>query len=238
MRDTRGICLGPSAFVGYRPVSGGKARLRVLVTLVGALAFTASPFPKAYALTSDEGSLVSKINAERSTHGIATLSVSSELVTIARKHSADMAAKGAIFHNSNVGSEVHSWKALGENVGRGPSAGAVHNAFMASASHRTHILNPAYDRVGVGTVWKGSGSGKTIYVTEVFVDSAGSVTVYATASSAKKQISVPKRPVKPKPKPAPPAAVPMTVDLLLQLLEMDAAVEPGPAPTQASPALR
>ncbi|MGH2725628.1 MAG: CAP domain-containing protein [Actinomycetota bacterium] len=212
--------------------------MRVLVTLVGALAFTASPFPKAYALTSDEGYLLSRINAERSSNGIGQLSLSSELVAIARKHSADMAAKGAIYHNSNVGSEVDNWKQLGENVGRGPAASAVHNAFMASASHRTHILNGAYDRVGVGTVWKGSGSSKMIYVTEIFVDSAGSTTVFSTASSPKKHISPPKRRAVPKPKPAPAVAVPMTVDVLLELLAMDATVEAGPAPTQSSPELR
>lgn len=237
-----GICGGPSAFVSLRPVSGGKARLRVLVTLIGALAFTTSLFPKAYALTSDEGSLVSAINSERSSRGIAKLSVSAELVNVARNHSAEMAAKGAIYHNSSVGSEVHNWKSLGENVGRGPSAGAVHNAFMASSSHSTHILNGAYDRVGVGTVWKGSGSSKTIYVTEVFVNSAsGGTVVYAKASTPKKYIAAPKPQPKPKPKPKPvppPVPVPMTVGVLLELLALDATVKPLPAPTQSLPALR
>src|SRR5688572_18784192 len=121
MWDGRGICLGPNPSVGYRAVSGGKARLRVLVTLVGALVFTASPFPKAGALTSDEGYLLSALNSARANNGIAKVSVSSDLVSVARKHSAEMASKGAIYHNSSVTSEVHGWKEIGENVGRGPS---------------------------------------------------------------------------------------------------------------------
>lgn len=239
MWDSRGICLGPSRSVGYRAVSGGKARLRVLVTLVGALAFTASPFPKAYALTSDEGSLVSSINAERAQHGMGKLSVSGELVAKARKHSAEMASKGAIYHDANLGSGVSGWKQIGENVGRGPSANAVHNAFMDSSSHRAHILNPKYDRVGVGTVWKGSGSSKMIYVTEIFVDSAGSgPSTVAPKVTAKKYLPAKKPQPKPKPKPPAPVEEPRTLHLLLRMLQMDAVVEEQPAPGQASPALR
>jgi uncharacterized protein YkwD len=232
MQDAGGICLGPLTSVGYRAVSGGKTRLRVLAALVGALVFTvSSPFPKANALTSDEGSLLSSTNASRAQYGKGKLTLSSDLVSVARKHSAEMAAKGAIFHNSSLGSDVNNWRKVGENVGRGPSAKSVHQAFMGSSSHRTHILDGAYDRVGVGTVWKGS----TLYVTVIFVDSFGSTPAPKPKPKyvAKKYVPV-HVPAKPKPKPKlkppPPVAAPMTLGLLLELLAMDAQSSLGPMP--------
>src|SRR5690606_38745741 len=56
---------------------------------------------------------------------------------------------------------------LGENVGRNGSIDGIHRAFMSSTGHRRNILNPDYDAVGVGVMWK---SGST-YVVEGFMDS-------------------------------------------------------------------
>ena len=238
MQDARRTCLGPSTPVSFRAVSGGKTRLRVLAALVGALVFTvSSPFPKANALTSDEGSLLSYTNASRAQYGKAKLTLSSDLVSVARKHSAEMAAKGAIYHNSSLGSDVNNWRKVGENVGRGPSAKSVHQAFMGSTSHRTHILDAAYDRVGVGTVWKGS----TLYVTVIFVDSVGSSSAPKPKPKyvAKKYVPVhkPAKP-KPKPKPIPPVAAPMTLGLLLELLAMDEQSSLGPVPAPETQPVR
>lgn len=238
MQDARRICVGPATSVSFRAVSGGKTRLRVLAALVGALVFTvSSPFPKASALTSDEGSLLSYTNASRAQYGKAKLTLSSDLVSVARKHSAEMAAKGAIYHNSSIGSDVDDWKKIGENVGRGPSAKSVHQAFMASSSHRAHILDGAYDQIGVGTVWKGS----TLYVTVIFVDRVG-----AAVAPKPKPTFVPKKfvpahkPAKPNPKPQPPrpVAAPLTVELLLELLAMDAGPYQGSLPRPATQSLR
>lgn len=211
---------------------GGKARARVIATLVGALVFSASPFPKASALTSDEGSLLSYTNSARASHGLAKLSLASDLVAVARKHSAEMAAKGTIYHNSSLPSEVSGWRKIGENVGRGPSAKAIHQAFMSSSSHRAHILDGAYDQIGVGAVWGGSGSNKLLYVTEVFVDRAGSSKPKVSAPKYTPKKYVPATKPKKRPKPAPPAKpLPLTLDLLLQLSAMDAPTfRPAPAP--------
>jgi hypothetical protein len=241
MWDRRGICLGPRASVECRAVLGGKTRLRVLAALVGALVFTVtSPFPKAQALTSDEGSLLSYTNAERAKYGKSKLVLSGDLVSVARKHSAEMASKSAIYHNSSIGSDVDDWKKIGENVGRGSSVKSVHNAFMASSSHRTHILDGAYDRVGVGTVWKGS----TVYVTVVFVDRAGTTYVASAPKKSvpKKYVAAPKPKPKPQPKPKPkpvppPVPAPMTIGLLLELLAMDASDVPDPPPPPPPPVL-
>jgi hypothetical protein len=76
-----------------------------------------------------------------------------------------MARQRRIYHDSNLPYEVHGWRALGENVGRGSSARSIHRAFMGSSTHRAHILGTRYNQIGVGAV---RGSDNLLYVTEVF----------------------------------------------------------------------
>jgi hypothetical protein len=53
---------------------------------------------------------------------------------------------------------------VGENVGYGPDALAVHVAFMRSPGHRANILDRDYSEVGVGAVVRGG----RVWVAEVF----------------------------------------------------------------------
>jgi hypothetical protein len=91
--------------------------------------------------------------------------VASDLSAIAERHSRSMARQHRIYHDSNLPYEVSGWRALGENVGRGSSAGSIHRAFMGSSTHRAHILGTRYNQIGVGAV---RGSDNMLYVTEVF----------------------------------------------------------------------
>lgn len=206
---------------------GGSTRFRVLAALVGAIVFfITSPFPKANALTSDEGQLVSLTNGARSSRGISRLSLSSDLNAAARRHSNRMASRGAIFHNTSVTSEVSGWRLIAENVGRGGSARSVHNAFMGSSSHRTHILDGRYNQFGVGAVWAGSGSSRRLYVTEIFVlrGSSRAPVVRRSSSPVRRHASVPRRRPRPAARPAPALPPPaLTIDFLLEFVKMDAA---------------
>ncbi len=164
------------------PVLGVRARRGLLTAaLVGILLAVALP-PSSVALasSSDEGRLVSLANAERADRGLSRLSIASDLMTIARRHSAEMASQRRIYHNTSVTSEVRGWRAIGENVGRGSTASSVHNAFMSSSSHRTHILNARYKQIGTGAV---KGSDGYLYITEVFVD-RGSATRVSRSRTA------------------------------------------------------
>jgi cysteine-rich secretory family protein len=109
--------------------------------------------------------LASLTNAARTSRGIRSLSTKSDLTAIAERHSRAMARDHRIFHDNNLPYEVSGWRSLGENVGRGSSARSVHNAFMNSSVHRTHILDPHYNQVGYGAV---RGSDNLLYITEVF----------------------------------------------------------------------
>ena len=204
---------------------GERTRFGVLAAaLVGCtFALVLPPWSSASALNSDEGRLASYTNSERSSRGIATLSIKSDLSAIAHGHSQDMAQRGYIYHDSSLPSEVHGWTKLGENVGKGPSASSIHSAFMGSSSHRQHILDPAYTQLGVGAVWAGSGSSRVLYVTEVFARRSGGATVVHVSRSYTRPRVVP-RDTTPAPRPAPPARPPLlTVGILLKLVAMDSA---------------
>lgn len=151
------------------PVLGVRARRGlVAAALFGiCIAVALPPFPQALAYSSDESRLVSLVNAERADRGLAKLSIASDLMAVAHRHSAEMASRRSIFHNSSLTSDVRGWRAIGENVGRGPTVSAVHRAFMGSSSHRAHVLSGRYKQIGTGVV---KGSDGYLYVTEVFVD--------------------------------------------------------------------
>lgn len=141
----------------------GRKRLATTI-LLAALALVATA-ASAGASVSEESQFVSKINAERSQRGLRTLTVKSDLVEVARRHSREMAAQGDLHHNNNLPNEVDGWTALGENVGVGPDVGELHQAFMDSLHHRENILERDYNQVGIGVVVAEDG---TVWVTEVF----------------------------------------------------------------------
>lgn len=183
--------------------------------IVLALGLAGLPSP-ASALTSNEAKFVSLINQERKERDVPTLVVKSDLVAIARKHSARMAEDGTIYHNDNLRNEVGgNWWTAGENVGRGPSVESLHDAFMSSPGHKANILDKHYNQIGVGVVVKDD----TIYVTEVFAGRPTATKRVVVPSSAPEK-------AKPKPKKRPPAPVltapPRTIGMLLLLAGLDA----------------
>lgn len=111
-----------------------------------------------------EREFVSAIAQERASRGLGALSDDPELIDVARRHAARMAANKDLHHNPNLQNEVQDWEVLGENVGRGANVAEVHQAFMESESHRAQILEPRYLEVGVGVVWADG----EVWVAEVF----------------------------------------------------------------------
>jgi hypothetical protein len=208
--------------MGKRSVSGA-----VIAAVVAGL-FALGTIPAWAGPADDEAAFVRKTNEARHNHGLGSLSVQSDLVAVARRHSHEMANKGTIYHNDNLGNEVGgNWTVLGENVGMGPSVDSLQTAFMNSHDHRENILYRAFNQVGVGVVWDGD----TLYVTVVFAarsssssSSGGSTSsgsgssspTYAAAASPVSHVSPPT------PKPAQPK--PNTVETLVAVLGLDADV--------------
>ncbi|NPV53571.1 MAG: hypothetical protein HPY71_08605 [Firmicutes bacterium] len=100
------------------------------------------------------------INQERSRAGLAPLQVDMRLVELARQKSADMIARNYFSHYSpTYGSPFDmlkragiSYRAAGENIAGAPTVAQAHSALMSSEGHRANILNPSYNRVGIGIV--------------------------------------------------------------------------------------
>jgi hypothetical protein len=162
--------------------------LRRLASLVAATTVALTAFAIAAApagASAEESQFVSLTNSARSNNGLHSYAVASDLVSVARRHSQEMAAKHTIYHNSNLGSDVSGWQMVGENVGMGGSASSIHQAFMNSAPHRANILDHDFTQVGIGTAYDEKG---VLYVTEVFRKPQGGSTYVAP---------------KPAPKPAP-----------------------------------
>jgi cysteine-rich secretory family protein len=165
----------------------------------GALALAAVPivavvlagFAAVASTSSDESSFVSRINSERTSRGLQALTVSSDLVSVARNWSSRMAASQTISHDPNISNEVSNWTRLGDNVGRGPDVTSIHDAFMNSPEHRSNILDPEYTQIGVGVV---AGSDDRLYVTEIFVRRATSrvTTHHRTTTTVRHTVSRPR----------------------------------------------
>ena len=117
------------------------------------------------------------------------LALDSELIGIARAHSADMAAKNYLAHKGPNGETTadlimdrdDKWQGLlGENLaaqrfaaGSGVDVEVFAHRFvdswLASQSHKDNLAFAPYDRTGVGAAVNGD----TIYVTELFATDLG-----------------------------------------------------------------
>ncbi len=114
------------------------------LTVVGVLAPAASA-------ASHESELLALMNSARAEAGLGPVTVHSDLTDDAVAWSQHMFSQGALSHNPNLASVTTGWDKLGENVGLGPTIGSLHDAFMASSSHRGNVLGD-YEYVGVAVV--------------------------------------------------------------------------------------
>ena len=177
-----------------------------LTMMVMSTAVSAAPAGATVDTASAEAAFVAQINGLRAQHGVGALVVDDGLSAIARNWSASMASAGRISHNPDLAGQVGpGWSKLGENVGEGPNESVLFAAFVASPPHYQNLVDPAFNRVGVGVAIAADG---TIYTTHDFEQRAGSSTVSPPPPSR------PSPPVvRPAPAPAPvrgPSVPPVT----------------------------
>jgi uncharacterized protein YkwD len=126
--------------------------------------------------TAIEERLLTLVNEERESRGLRPLLLSEGLAALARRHSADLAARGILSHVSSSGEPLQErlvraglfFEKAGENVARSETfvAGLIHQALMESSEHRENILDPAFDAVGIGAFEARDGA---YFVTQDFV---------------------------------------------------------------------
>ena len=123
--------------------------LALLLTLFG------SASPAGASPSSDEHEFLRLLNQSRTSAGLPALVSDATLAATSRSWSSTMAAKGTIFHASDLGTVAANiepaWRKIGENVGVGYDVGGLHQAFMNSPGHRDNIMG-GYNRVGIGVV--------------------------------------------------------------------------------------
>jgi uncharacterized protein YkwD len=117
-----------------------------LATTVMSLGLSVAP-----AFAGNESSLISQINAERTSRGKPALEVYWDLTDDARAQAKRMRDAQQVFHHPNLSGVTDAdWNALAENVGVGGSVSGIMDAFMASSAHKANILNSSFNYVGAG----------------------------------------------------------------------------------------
>jgi hypothetical protein len=112
------------------------------------------------AIQADAWRIVVLANQARAAAGAGPLKWDAALAAAARQHCLRMATEGSISHGYRGEPEVSARAAqagahfslIEENVALGPDPATIHSQWMHSPGHRSNLLNPKVDRVGVAVV--------------------------------------------------------------------------------------
>lgn len=112
------------------------------------------------ALQPEAEQLLALANQARAAHGAGPLRWDPALGMAARQHCLRMAAEGPISHryggeldlSERAGHAGARFSLIEENVAIGPDPAAIHEEWMNSPGHRSNLLNPDVDRVGMALV--------------------------------------------------------------------------------------
>jgi len=171
------------------------ARVALLLLVTAAAVMLLAGTAAASQWASEEQRLVDKLNVERRAGGLGELRVDAELQRVARDWTAVMAREDRLYHNPNLGSQVQrDWLRLAENVGwyHHPTASVtehvdnLHTMFMSSDGHRTNIMRPEFNWVGVGV--RVTASGK-VWATVTFMHGSGRAPDVALAPGEFRDVS-------------------------------------------------
>ncbi|HKU77686.1 MAG TPA: CvpA family protein [Pyrinomonadaceae bacterium] len=107
-----------------------------------------------------EKQMLDLVNRERQTAGLSPLQADPELTEVARKHSADMFARGYFAHDTPDGLTPFDrmreanvrFLTAGENLALAPTLQIAHTGLMNSPGHRANILRREFGRVGIGVM--------------------------------------------------------------------------------------
>lgn len=118
------------------------------------------------ALTVDEKSeteMFKKVNEERRKLAIPELIWNPNIVPVARNHAKDMWERSYFSHYSIEGKDVGDrlseanvkYSFAGENLAMAPTLTLAHSGLMNSQGHRENILEPRFNKIGIGVIDNG-----------------------------------------------------------------------------------
>ena len=122
-----------------------------------------------------EARMLELVNRERAANGLRPVEADPEMREVARKHSADMFARGYFSHYTPDGKSPFDrmredgvrFRTAGENLALAPTLEIAHNGLMNSPGHRENILRPQFGRLGIGIL---DGGRAGLMVTQKFRD--------------------------------------------------------------------
>jgi len=111
--------------------------------------------------TEAEQAVLDAHNTYRAANGLSQLVRDPALDALARDWTLQMALTEDLSHRPGLAAMIRDqvtidWEAAGENVGWGPNADWLHDAFVASPPHAANILGN-YNRIGVGSTYDDDG---------------------------------------------------------------------------------
>jgi uncharacterized protein YkwD len=134
-------------------VVAGLAAVWSVASPLSAGCAAATPVEQISPAPSESSQFVASINELRASKGLGPLTVDGNLSSIAQDWAVTMGSQDTIFHRSNLADGVTiDWTRLGENVGMGPTVDDLMNAFINSPHHYENLVDPRFNRIGVGTV--------------------------------------------------------------------------------------
>ncbi len=100
------------------------------------------------------------VNTERAKQGLQLLSFDNALADVARAHSQDMFERGYFSHYTperlspfdRMGNAGIEFTYAGENLALAPSTDLAMQGLMNSPGHRANILNPNFNKIGIGAI--------------------------------------------------------------------------------------
>lgn len=107
-----------------------------------------------------EREMLMMVNKEREANGLALFAMDVNLRKVARSHSQDMFQLGYFSHYTPDGLSPFDrmnaadieYTYAGENLALAPSARLAMQGFMNSQGHRANILNPNFNKIGIGAI--------------------------------------------------------------------------------------
>jgi len=142
-----------------------------------------------YGLNAQEAEFVDRVNRERTSRGLNALTVDPLLIQDAREHSAEMCTLNYFDHRSptsgmtmpmdrylkaleRTNQSTPAYVLVGENIyycsvlNAQYSIEYAHQSLMNSPGHRANILEPRFEKIGIGTYRNAKGE---FWVTEAFL---------------------------------------------------------------------
>jgi uncharacterized protein YkwD len=107
-----------------------------------------------------ESEMLIMVNREREAIGLQPVVMDVQLRSVARNHSQDMLERGYFSHYTPEGLSPFDRMDLagveytyaGENLALAPSVPLAHQGLMDSPGHRANILNPNFNKLGIGAI--------------------------------------------------------------------------------------